>query len=133
MVGKNGDGALPGSTPPMTCWKAAGARRNHAPSVLFRRRCLGGTRRLRLHRQLEEHFVLPDHPKLRASTLLNGFEALLEVAHVGIERGVACREFGVDPLLRADLSVEFPNAKPTALAQPYRVLQAEYQDREQGS
>ena len=67
---------------------------------------------------LEKYFVMFDHAQLAAGALFDGFGALFEVAHFGIERCVAHLGLLVDFLLRVDLPVYVPHFQPTAFAQP---------------
>src|ERR1700694_739930 len=83
----------------------------------------------RVLRQLKKYFVVPNHAQLRARPLLDRFEPLFQVPHLGVERRVASLEPGVDVLLRLDLTIELAHPQPTAFAQPHRVLQGEDQCR----
>src|SRR5512145_3319976 len=71
---------------------------------------------------LEEDLVLPDHAELEARPLLDRLEALLQIAHLRVECGVACLERVVLLALRRELPVVLPDAHPAALAEPERVL-----------
>ena len=80
--------------------------------------------------KLEEHFVGLHHAELGARALLDGLRARLEIAHVGIERGVARLELGVRLPLQRELPVGLAHLQPAALAEPHRVLQGQDQDAE---
>src|SRR5690606_1659226 len=75
-----------------------------------------------LFHDLEEDFPLPDHAELVARTLLDRLGALLEVAHLRGEGGVARLEAGVAGALRGELALQRPGPQPAALSQPQRVL-----------
>src|SRR5438094_5620910 len=70
----------------------------------------------RIARKLEEHFVLPHHAELRARAFFDRFHTLLEIAYIGVERGVAGLETGIDLSLRLDLGIELAHPQPPALA-----------------
>jgi hypothetical protein len=81
---------------------------------------------------LIEHLVALDHPQLEARTLLDGVEALLEVADFGIEGFVARPGFRVGVADLGELVVELPHAHPASLAHPQRPLQGDEEGREDG-
>jgi hypothetical protein len=76
-----------------------------------------------LLRHLDENLAFLDHAQLVAGALLDRLVARLEVAHLGIERGIALFQLLVDLALRLQLAVVIPDAEPAALAQPQRILQ----------
>jgi hypothetical protein len=80
--------------------------------------------------KLEEHFVGLHHAELGARALLDGLRARLEIAHVGIERGVARLELGVCLPLQRELPVRLAHLQPAAPAEPHRVLKGQDQDAE---
>src|SRR4051812_30224231 len=67
-------------------------RRNSRPvkkSVLCGQACRRNPGRLQ---QLEKHFVLFDHAKLEACSLLDGFVTLFQVAHFRVQHCIARRQ-----------------------------------------
>ena len=62
--------------------------------------------------------------------LLEGLQALLQVAHLGVERVVARLEPAVGLALGGELPVQVPHPRPAALADPERVLERD-QDRDE--
>src|SRR5574340_1692017 len=79
-------------------------------------RRLGGRPGIFLH--LVENFVLLDHAELGTGALLDGLKPLLEIAHLGVQRGVARLQTPVDFPLRGNLAIHLPDPEPASLAQP---------------
>ena len=74
-------------------------------------------------RNLHKDFVLLDQAKFEARPLLNCVIAALQIANFRVKAGIALLQLLIDFPLRLQLSVDIPDAKPAALAQPQRILQ----------
>src|SRR5258706_11636458 len=72
---------------------------------------------------LVEDLVLLDHAELEAGALLDRFESLLQVAHLGVERVVARLEACVVVALLDEAAIELPHPEPASLAEPERILE----------
>src|SRR4051812_47137213 len=79
---------------------------------------------------LEEYFVLPHHSKLVARALLDGLGALLEVAHLGRQPGIADLELAVFLFFFLKIRFNLPGPQPATLAEPERVLDEDDQRAE---
>ena len=72
---------------------------------------------------LKKHFILLDHAELAARAFFDRIQPLLQIAHLGIERGVARLQLQIGIALRSELPIDLPYPQPAALAQPLRILQ----------
>lgn len=78
---------------------------------------------------LIEDFVAFDHAQFAAGAFFDGFRALFEVAHFGIQYGVTGLGLLIGLLLDFDLPMQIPYLQPAALAQPQRVLEQQQDDQ----
>ena len=74
-------------------------------------------------RYLHKHFAGFDQTQFIARALLNRLRPRFQVANFRIKAGVTLFKLAVDAALRFQFLVILPDAKPTALAQPQRILQ----------
>ena len=72
---------------------------------------------------LKKNLILLDHAEFAARAFLDCVEPLLEIAHFGVERGIAHLQLLIGFALRLQLLIDFPHAQPAALAKPQRILQ----------
>ena len=79
---------------------------------------------------MKEDFVLANHSELRASALLDRLEAVLEIAHLGVEYRIARLQLLICLSLRVELAIKLSNSQPTALARPHRILQGDDENGE---
>src|SRR5437016_4476218 len=107
----------------MTTRCASSMRRENSPGFT---RPLSANRAFRVgHDHLVENLVALDHAELHAGALFDRLEALLQVAHLGIEGVVARLQAGRSLALLRKLAVELPHPQPASLADPERVLEGE--------
>jgi hypothetical protein len=74
-------------------------------------------------RNLDETFVLLDHPQLKAGTLFNRIVTLFQITDLGIEARIPDFQRARDFLLLLQLTVVLPNLQPAPLTHPERVLE----------
>lgn len=116
----------------------AGARRA-APAEAVRARltaglpprAFGGGRGAAVE-HLEEDFVVADHAELGARPLFDRVGALLEVADLGVERGVARAQPRVVVALDVQTPFQIAHREPAPLPHPQRVLQRDEQRGQHG-
>lgn len=84
-----------------------------------------------LRNDLVIHFIRFNHAKFEPRALLYSLKPLLQIAHIGIERGVASGELNVFRFLLIHLARKFPHLQPAAFAEPKRVLDRD-DEREKG-
>jgi hypothetical protein len=77
--------------------------------------------------ELEQDFVVLDHPELASRALLDRLVPGLEVAYVGVQRIIAGLELGIGVALQRYLPVVFSHLHPTAFPQPHRLLERDDQ------
>ena len=79
-------------------------------------------------RSLHEHLAILDETELKTSALFDGVVARLQITYFCVQRCIALLKFLVDVALARKLAIHVPDAVPTALAEPQRVLQQQDQD-----